>query len=179
MNLGSLIPPVGWITAIACAAITALWTQSNTAITVKSAADLPELGPVGQSNKTGLVLPSSLDEELARELLETRPLLSEGRRPFVPVPATVEPTVEPEPAPEQEPNPEVLAEDPVIVLRGMIERGGMRRVLIQDLLIGEQAWFDVGDTVQGWTISEIQPESMTLQLQGAEITFNMFEEPIP
>ena len=62
---------------------------------------------------------------------------------------------------------------------GTIERDGTRRVLLKDPTSGNEAWFGVGDAVAGWSIAEIQPESVTLQLQGTEITFHMFQEPLP
>jgi hypothetical protein len=179
MKLGLLFPPLGWLSALASAAVTAVWLQSGSGTNLDTAADLPDLGTVSPGRSAGLTLPTSQDEDVTVELFAARPLLAEGRRPFVFEPPAPEPIVEPQPPSEPEPALDAPPTEPTLNMLGTIERDGTRRVLMKDLVSGDEAWFGVGDAVGGWSIVKIQPESVTLQLQSAEITFNMFQEPIP
>lgn len=179
MRPSSLVPPIGWLAALGSAAIAALWLQGDASIGLNAAADLPDLRSAAPGQSVGLTLPPTPDENVTVELFSARPLLAEGRRPFVFEAPAPESIVEPEPPAEPEPVQEASIAEPSLTMLGTIERDGTRRVLLKDPTSGNEAWFGVGDAVAGWSIAEIQPESVTLQLQGTEITFHMFQEPLP
>jgi len=182
MNLSSLLPPVGWIVAVVSAAASGLWLQRN-ADALATINNGPE--PVQTSLSDGdtfYKLPPLSDQENAIEAFAARPLLAEGRRPFVPVPEPSLATEEPEPAPAPPVPEEPSIETPILpdlVMLGTIRTGEVQRVLILDPASGLESWQGVGDSVQGWAIVDIQPETVTLTQDGVEITFNQFQDTLP
>ena len=88
-----LFPPLGWITAIAAATVTGLFLQDGSELPAIASAPIPAGQDQGQS--TGLSLPPLSNAEQALQLFSARPLLAEGRRPFVPEPVRVETEVVP------------------------------------------------------------------------------------
>lgn len=175
MRVSDLIPPLGWLAALSSAATTGLWLQGTQDLAVP---DFPEASvqAEGRVQESGtLRLPPPSDTLRAVELFFSRPLLAEGRRPFMPAPVAAEPEPESVP-PAEEPQPvAVVAVEPLqIVMLGTVETGDTRRVLLRDELNGTETWHSVGDNVLGWTIVEILPDRTRLQLQGAEISFNLF-----
>jgi hypothetical protein len=176
MRATLLVPPLGWITAIAVATITGLALQDGSEpLTVASALIASEQE---QGQSAGFSLPPS-DAEQALQLFSARPLLAEGRRPFVPDSIPVE-TAEPAaPVPQPEPMAEGPLQPPALTLLGTLKRSDGWQALLRDDGTGIESWFAEGDDVSGWAIAQVQPESVTLQLQDNEITFHLFQNPVP
>ncbi|MCU0828295.1 MAG: hypothetical protein MUE52_13025 [Tabrizicola sp.] len=119
-----------------------------------------------------LSLPIRADPERALAEFRERPLLAEGRRPILPAPPEAKEVIEPEiPPPTVVETPPAR---PALVMLGSIEKSDGRQVLLRDDTTGHEAWLGIGDAQAGWTVVAIQPESVTLQLQGAEITLHLF-----
>jgi hypothetical protein len=180
MSLARLLPPLGWTLSTIVAVGTGLALQED---------DLPEpeefflsaQATEGSYTAASLSLPAVSDAERALEVFSARPLLAEGRRPFVPPepPARADP-IEPE-APAPAPAP--LADDPppppTLTLLGSIEKSDGLRALLRDESTGLESWLAPGESVLGWTVVDVQPERVTLQLQGAEITLHLFPNALP
>lgn len=177
MRLSNLVPPVGWITAFSAAVCTALWVQSEPPGQVVAVADLELPSPGTTKDGQAFLLPPQSDAVRAAELFATRPLLAEGRRSFVPKPVAIPTTPEPSPrVDEPEAAPQAPPDPPNVSMLGTVETANSRRVLLRDELSAAETWYKVGDAVLGWTIVEILPDKIRLQLQDAEITFNLFGE---
>jgi hypothetical protein len=178
MRALQLFPPLGWITAIAVATATGLFLQDGSEL--PAIASAPILVGQEQGQSSGLSLPPLSNAEQALQLFSARPLLAEGRRPFVPDPLPVEAELEPAtPAPEPEPVAEDPVTPPALILLGTIKRSEGWQALLREEASGIESWFAEGDEVSGWAIVQVQPESVTLQLQDNEITFHLFQNPVP
>lgn len=179
MRAAQLFPPLGWITAIAVAGLAGFVLQDGSELPAAALAPIPT--GQDQAQSTELSLPPLSDAPLALQLFSARPLLAEGRRPYVPESIPVETTVAP--PPEASPDPEPVAEAPMpppaLILLGTIKRSDGWQALLRDDGKGSESWFAEGDDVSGWAIVQVQPESVTLQLQGNEITFHLFQNPVP
>jgi hypothetical protein len=177
MSLIDLAPPLGWLTAFSSAVITALWLQGGHDVEVSTSPEKSMLVQDAADAAESLRSPPRSDAARATELFVSRPLLAEGRRPFVPEPIAEAPEVEP-PPPVEEPQAAsaVAPEPPPVVMLGTVEIHNARRVLLRDELSGTETWYSSGDNVLGWTIVDILPEQTLLQLEDAEITFNLFGE---
>lgn len=176
MNLSFLIPPLGLLGAVLSASATGLWLQAGLSIDLSDRAELAIPGKNNTMSSLGLPLPPRTDAERANMLFLDRPLLAEGRRPFVPAPPTPEPVAEPiamppAPLPFVEPRPP----PPTLAMVGAMSIDGTSRVLLLDEATGLESWHATGDIVQGWAIVEILPDVTRLQLEGVEITFNLFQ----
>ncbi len=129
-----------------------------------------------ETSASSLAMPPPTDLENSLAVMGSRPLLAEGRRPHsASPPSTVEALPEPEPvvpdiAPAVPPTP------PVLRMLGTLEKDGLRSVLLRDESTASENWYRTGDVILGWTIVEILPDGVRLQLQGAEIAFNLFQE---
>lgn len=179
MSLSDFVPPLGWVTALTSAAVTALWLQGTPPVLATSSSDLTSQSQDSEQDADALRLQPPTDAESALELFATRPLLAEGRRPFVPEKAASAPEAVPEviPPPEEPQVATLVAPDPPqILMLGTVETNGERRVLFRDDTSGIETWYRARDSVSGWTIVEILPDRTRLQLQDAEITFNLFGE---
>lgn len=177
MKLPALIPPLGWLTALASAAATGLWLQVAQDLDVTGSSEAG--GPIqtAVNDTAALRLPPPSDAIEAARLFASRPLLAEGRRAFSPAPVAELPAPEPVlPAQEPDATLEPDLEPPPIAMLGTVEGRSARRVLLRDQQAGTETWYSAGDTVLGWTIVEILPDRTRLQLQDAEITFNLFGE---
>lgn len=173
-----LIPPLGLIFALTGAGMAAFWSLPSGPFPKSDRFDGATLGePVGDEGDH-FRLPEPFDADEAIRHFATRPLLAEGRKPFVPA-AEDEPIVE---APPPEPAPAIVVEalpPPRIHMLGVMESDGKHRALIEDEVAGAQLWLAVGDAIQGWTLTEIADDQIRLQVEDAEISFNLFEMPLP
>lgn len=179
MRTNDFVPPLGWVAALTSAAVTALWLQGTPPDLATSSGDLSSQLQSGAQDKNTLRLPPPTNAESALELFATRPLLAEGRRPFTPEQVAATSELEPEVAPppeEPQGTPLVAPDPPQVMMLGTVEANGERRVLFRDDTSGTETWYRARDTVAGWTIVEILPDRTRLQLQDAEITFNLFGE---
>lgn len=177
MKVTAVVPPLGWVTTLSSAVITSWWLQGAERQDTSSASNTSiEMRDADQGGEP-LHLPPLSNAAHAAELFTTRPLLAEGRRPFVPEPVIE--AAEPAPPPQTEEPliaPPTAPEPPQVVMLGTVEIGGARRALLRDELSGTETWYSSGDNVLGWTIVEILPDRTRLQLEDAEITFNLFGE---
>lgn len=171
-----LVPPVGLLSTITGAAVATFWLLQAP----------PILGPEGvaASAAVSLVpadhfrLPEPFDADEAVKKFATRPLLAEGRRPFVP--AFPEQSV-PASLPPEEPLLTIVTEKlplPLIQMLGIMEISGIRRALILDERTGEELWLAVGGVIQDWTLTGVDSDHIRLQVDDDEISFNLFEEPV-
>jgi hypothetical protein len=177
MRLSDLVPPLGWVTACASAAVTALWLRAEPEVPFDTATDAALPSQESAQRGDGLLLPPRSDATTAAELFSARPLLAEGRRPFVPE-TIAEPPKPEQSAPADVPQeaPPIAQEPPQIVVLGTVQTVNLHRALLRDELSGTETWYSTGDAVLGWTIVEILPDRILLQLQDAEITFTLFGE---
>jgi hypothetical protein len=179
MRLRSLVPPVGWMVAIASALAASLWatSASDTGDFLSQWSEPTEEELAATASPAGtFALAPSTNPDSAGALLGRRPLLAEGRRPH---------SASPPPAAELAPEPTEVPQDvaalpppvpPVLSMLGSLEKDNNRSVLLRDEASGSEAWYRVGDVILDWTIVEILPDSVRLQLQDAEIAFNLFQE---
>ncbi|MGN8172515.1 hypothetical protein [Agrobacterium sp. 22117] len=118
--------------------------------------------------------PQSLyDLELPETL--TRPLFSPTRREFFEPPEIAEEPKEVEPA--SEPLPVVSMNPPPIKLSGIRILGGNRSALIgYNKAAGSDAvWVNEGDTVEGWNISLIRSDRISLTAGSQTIVIALYE----
>jgi hypothetical protein len=178
MKPSSLLPPVGWIVALASAMAASFWTPTG-----NDNGDFGGQRSVPTEDSTTIATPAddlamatATSIESAATLLGSRPLLAEGRRKH-----SVSPLPEVVPVPEPAPvAPEVATlpppAPPVLSMLGTLEKDGTRSVLLRDEASGSENWYRPGEVILGWTIVEILPDRVRLQLQDAEIAFNLFQE---
>lgn len=176
MRPSTLVPPLGVLGAIVSAAAIGLWLQAGPEVGSQIGSDLITPSMTDPAISKGLLLPPRSDAGAANVLFSQRPLLAEGRRSFVPAPTTPEPIM----AQELEPAvSEPVAEPPTaplaMVMLGTLSTADTLKVLLLDPTTAVETWHAVGDEVQGWSIVEILPHITRLQLDGAEITFSLFQ----
>jgi hypothetical protein len=177
MGLDKFVPPIGSMAAFVAALVTALLTQAQTAPPAETGLMSPE-AVAAQPQSSVLSLPASSDYDRSFDAFSARPLLAEGRRPHMPAaaPTESEPIASSEPMPADPAPMEVVAPPPPsVTLLGTMNQAGGWRALLRDNEIGSEEWTAVGSQISGWIVSSVQPESVTLQLQDAEITLHMFE----
>lgn len=171
-----LAPPLGLLSAIAGAGVATFWLLQTPAI----------LGPEGVDASAAMTLdpaghfrlPEPFDADEAVSMFAARPLLAEGRRPFVPALAE---QVGPAPLPPEEPLLTPVAERrplPLIRMLGTMEIGGIRRALILDERTGEELWLAEGEVIQDWTLKKVESNHIHLEVDKDEMTFNLFEEQV-
>jgi hypothetical protein len=169
------VPPLGLIAALAGAGMAAMWLlQTDPFPGPGTATASGALAPDGTDH---FQLPAPSDADEAIRQFANRPLLAEGRKPFVPKPV-IEPATD-IPPPEPPPTVAEALPAPQIRMLGVLETGSVRRALIADGSTGQQLWLVEGDTIQGWTLTAVEDDQIRLQVDDAEITFNLFEEPLP
>jgi hypothetical protein len=181
MMLARLIPPLGLVAALLGSLVTSVFLQLSTPENKTTVADIPEETPDVEPANSALALPP-LSTAAATQAIAERPLFAEGRR--VPEPVVLEPETpaEPEPPPaEPIAVPETVqpVELPKVLMIGMMEAGGQRRALVRDEISGEESWIAEGEMIGGWILAQITQNSMRLEVEGTETTFNLFEDSLP
>lgn len=117
----------------------------------------------------------------ARARLIQKPLFSETRSPrLYQPPPPIEEVAQPEPMPETElPETDPLASQPLtipgIALLGIIAEEGVSRVLIRLSDQNQERWFDIGDDIDGWSITEISRSAITLSQNGYETIVSLYQ----
>lgn len=182
MKLESLIPPLGWVSALLGAGITSLLLQVSGPVDRLTEQSADPALPDAQSAGSDLMLPPPSDVEAAVEVFTIHPLFAEGRKTPEPLASEPAPLPEPEPVPVEpveKPAEVQPPEPPQLLLIGMMETEGRRRVLIRDLVSGEERWIAEGDVIGDWTLAKITQDGIRLEVEGAETTFNLFEDRLP
>lgn len=175
MRATSFVPPVGYLIPVAVSVIAGIALQGKDTPPVQANAVAVAAGNIQPQARLSLPKPSDPDRALTA--FSDRPLLAKGRRPFSPGPPETDPI---DAQVGQQPNlMEDAPEPPSVAMLGSLENGDGWQVLLHDATTGQQAWLRIGDTVIGWTIVAIQPQSASLQLLGAEITLHMFDKALP
>lgn len=169
-----LFPPLGLLAALAGAGTAAFWLMQSDPLPGPGGSAGVDPGVHIADGSDFYQLPEPFDAEEAILQFATRPLLAEGRKPFVPALAEQPAEVEPTPAPAAPAIVETL-QPPQIRLLGIMEREAVRRALVAEDGTGEQHWLAEGEVVQGWTLTAVDDDQIRLQVGDVEITFNLFE----
>ena len=179
MRLSGLLPPFGLLAVLAGAFASSLSTEINGSKTLPGDNSPDADLPTAAASATALMLPAPSNVAAAIDLFAARPLFAEGRRtaeaatPSLPEPA-------PEPQPEMPATVVVQAPgQPLILMIGMMETNGNRKALVRDLSDNEERWITEGEVIGAWTLAQITQGAIRLEVEGAEITFNLFQERLP
>lgn len=104
-----------------------------------------------------------------------RPLFSPSRRKFVPAPIEEKPVeVASAPMPAQPQLQPSAPPSPPPSLLGISVSGGNAKALLQMAGGGPATWFADGETVDGWTISEIDGNQAVLMRDGQEARLSLY-----
>jgi hypothetical protein len=106
--------------------------------------------------------------------LAERPLMSQTRKPFVA--EAVQPEPEPPPPPPEEPVPVQQVSTDGFRLIGLIDDGDAKRALIITPNQPIGAWYKLADTVEGYTLKDIKPNAVIIEVQGQLITLKQYVE---
>jgi hypothetical protein len=107
-----------------------------------------------------------------------RPLMSQTRKPYVEQPVPQEPPPpEPEPppvveAPPPEPPPQLSTDG--FRLMGLLDSGNVQRALIATLNQPLGVWLKLDDTVDGFKLTSIGENTVTLEAQGQSISLQQY-----
>jgi len=100
-----------------------------------------------------------------------RPLFSRTRRPFVlPAVALVQ-------SPKDAAPPAPILAEPVITLSAIAIRGEARQALILTRAEPQGHWFSAGESIDGWNISSLGTDTLTLAAGSRTMTVNLFDQP--
>lgn len=105
-----------------------------------------------ETNRPAAVYPETL----------SRPIFSKTRRQAVVQAATA---------------PVVAAPAPNLKLLAIFSSESARRVFIVSASSPKGRWTELGDSVDGWTITEMQPAFIVLRNAGSSINFKLYRDP--
>ncbi|MEM9099458.1 MAG: hypothetical protein AAGC79_13155 [Pseudomonadota bacterium] len=109
-------------------------------------------------------------------VLAARPLFSETRKPMV-IATPVQPEPAPVPqssAPQLELKPAVVHVPPELKIRGLIVAETNRSALIE-WSSGQAEWYQIADEIDGWSITEISSNSVSITRDGSSSIYFLFE----
>ena len=100
-----------------------------------------------------------------------RPIFTRTRRPFV-APVAAQPA-----APAAEPStPAALAAEPVVTLSAVTIHGQARRALLASKEHPGGRWMSEGDAVEGWAVTAIDADRLTLATGARSLTVRLYRE---
>ena len=104
-----------------------------------------------------------------------RPIFSKTRRPFEP-PEPVSVTIAGTQASAAPALPSSPKSEPSVTLSAVTIAGTNRRALVVSKEQPEGEWLEVGDVIEGWSISAIAAETLLLTSGGQSLTMRLYQE---
>lgn len=162
------------LAAVAVLGALVLWDRmsSDTAPEVTAARPAPRARDGTADDAARRARPDPLANLALDDLRDTvnRPLFERSRRPATPpAPPPVAPP--PPPPPPRGPDPNALE------LVGIIAGDQQSVALLKRRASGREVRAQIGETIDGWTIADIEPQRVILRHGGTELALQLFQKP--
>ena len=132
-------------------------------------AERPDIAEIPNAGEATLALPQPRPPVYYAAITD-RPLFAPGRRPGV-----EEAAPEPVAAPVETPMPEPDATPPDLRLLGTLDTARRQSALVA-LYGGEPRWVPVGDTIDGWTLSDVGADWIELSLNSRTVRLELYPQ---